>query len=73
MARFWIAFTSKQSDYLAAQSEAIEKLKKAFDENGISLPFPTHTLEISAKSGASPAALAATSLGGISQAPADQG
>ncbi|HSS78675.1 MAG TPA: mechanosensitive ion channel family protein [Thermoanaerobaculia bacterium] len=50
VARFWIAFAAKQSDYLAAQSEAIEKIKKAYDENGISLPFPTHTLEIAAKS-----------------------
>ncbi|HEX4497947.1 MAG TPA: mechanosensitive ion channel family protein [Thermoanaerobaculia bacterium] len=44
--RFWIAFTSKQSDYLRAQSEAIERLKKAFDENGITLPFPTQTLDL---------------------------
>jgi small conductance mechanosensitive channel len=55
VARFWIDFTSKQSEYLAAQSEAIEKLKKAYDDNGISLPFPTQTLEFRAKSGSSPA------------------
>jgi small conductance mechanosensitive channel len=45
VARFWIDFTSKQAEYLAAQSEAIEKLKRAYDDNGISLPFPTQTLE----------------------------
>ena len=45
MVRFWIEFTAKQSDYLRAQSEAIERLKKAFDENGITLPFPTRTLD----------------------------
>jgi small conductance mechanosensitive channel len=55
VARFWIAFASQQSEYLAAQSEAIEKLKRAYDENGITLPFPTQTLEVVAKGG-SPAA-----------------
>lgn len=49
VARFWIAFTSKQSDFLAAQSEAIEKIKKAFDDNGITLPFPTRTLDFAVK------------------------
>jgi small conductance mechanosensitive channel len=51
MARFWIAFSSSQGEYFAAQSEAIEKLKQAYADNGITLPFPTHTLEIAAKSG----------------------
>ncbi len=54
VARFWIAFTSHQSEYLAAQSEAIESLKKAYDDNGITMPFPTQTLEFSAKSGEPP-------------------
>ncbi|HEV7507395.1 MAG TPA: mechanosensitive ion channel family protein [Thermoanaerobaculia bacterium] len=54
VARFWIAFTSKQSEYLAAQSEAIEKIKKAYDDNGITLPFPTQTLEFMAKNSAVP-------------------
>ena len=44
--RFWIPFAAKQSDYLKAQSEAIERLKKAFDENGITMPFPTRTLDV---------------------------
>jgi small conductance mechanosensitive channel len=44
--RFWIEFASKQSDYLRAQSEAIERLKKAFDENGVTMPFPTQTLDL---------------------------
>jgi small conductance mechanosensitive channel len=55
VARFWIAFTSQQAEYLAAQSEAIERLKKAYDDNGITMPFPTQTLEVVAKGG-SPAA-----------------
>ncbi|HSU82572.1 MAG TPA: mechanosensitive ion channel family protein, partial [Thermoanaerobaculia bacterium] len=45
VARFWIDFTSRQSDYLRAKSEAIERLKKAFDQNGITMPFPTRTLD----------------------------
>ena len=51
--RFWIPFAAKQSDYLKAKSEAIERLKKAFDENGITLPFPTRTLDFAVKGGQS--------------------
>jgi small conductance mechanosensitive channel len=51
VARFWIDFTSKQSDYLRAKSEAIERLKKAFDQNGITMPFPTRTLDFAVKGG----------------------
>jgi small conductance mechanosensitive channel len=42
--RFWIKF-ARQPDFLAAQSEAIESIKKAFDEAGITIPFPVRTLE----------------------------
>ncbi len=42
--RFWKNITA-QSDYLAAQSVAIMALKKAFDENGITIPFPITTLD----------------------------
>ncbi|HSF39515.1 MAG TPA: mechanosensitive ion channel [Thermoanaerobaculia bacterium] len=42
--RFWIAF-QRQPDFLAAQSEAIERIKRAFDENGITIPFPIRTLD----------------------------
>ena len=51
VARFWIDFTSKQADYLRAKSEAIERLKKAFDQNGITMPVPTRTLDIAIKEG----------------------
>jgi small conductance mechanosensitive channel len=51
VARFWIDFTSRQSDYLRAKSEAIERLKKAFDQNGITMPFPTRTLDFAVKGG----------------------
>lgn len=43
--RFWIPF-SKQGDYLEARSEAIERIKKAFDEAGITIPFPVRTLDL---------------------------
>ena len=42
--RFWIDFF-KQTDFLNAQSEAIIALKKAFDEAGITIPFPIRTLD----------------------------
>lgn len=42
--RFWLAF-NKQTDFLHAQSEAIIAVKKAFDENGITIPFPIRTLD----------------------------
>lgn len=42
--RLWIPY-EKQSDYLAARSEAIVRLKKAFDEAGITIPFPIRTLD----------------------------
>ena len=51
VARFWIDFTSKQVEYLQARSEAIERLKRAFDENGITIPFPTRTLDFGVKGG----------------------
>jgi small conductance mechanosensitive channel len=51
VARFWIDFTSRQADYLRAKSEAIERLKKAFDQNGITMPFPTRTLDFAVKGG----------------------
>jgi small conductance mechanosensitive channel len=48
--RFWIEFHT-QADYLKARSEAIERLKRAFDDNGITLPFPTRTLDFAVKGG----------------------
>jgi small conductance mechanosensitive channel len=46
--RFWIPF-AKQPDFLEAQSEAIQRIKKAFDENGITIPFPIRTLDFAVK------------------------
>ncbi len=43
--RFWMDFGAKQADYLAVQSEAIIAIKKAYDEAGITIPFPIRTLD----------------------------
>ncbi len=42
--RFWKNITA-QADYLEAQSTAIMAIKKAFDDNGITIPFPITTLD----------------------------
>jgi small conductance mechanosensitive channel len=49
--RFWIDFTATQADYLKARSEAIERLKRAFEENGITIPFPIRTLDFGVRGG----------------------
>lgn len=41
---FWIPFGA-QADFLEARSEAIVRLKEAFDEAGITIPFPIRTLD----------------------------
>ena len=43
--RFWIDFSRSQAEFLSARSEAIMRLKKAFDENDITIPFPIRTLD----------------------------
>ena len=42
--RFWIDF-AKQSDFMRARSKAIVALKNAFDDAGITIPFPITTLD----------------------------
>jgi len=44
--RFWIPYR-KQVDYVGAKSEAIMRIKRAFDKVGIVIPFPIRTLDIS--------------------------
>lgn len=48
--RIWLE-DSVQGTYLGARSEAIKKIKKAFDENGISIPFPIRTLDFGIEGG----------------------
>jgi small conductance mechanosensitive channel len=45
--RFWVPF-KKQADFLGARSEAIERVKAAFDAAGIRLPLPSQTLFLAA-------------------------
>jgi small-conductance mechanosensitive channel len=42
--RFWVPFR-KQTDYLEPMSDAIMRVKKAFDGGGITIPFPIRTLD----------------------------
>jgi small conductance mechanosensitive channel len=47
--RFWLP-GERQADYLAARSEAIIRIKKAFDAAGISIPFPIRTIDLGTQS-----------------------
>ncbi len=44
--RFWIPFGG-QADFLRARSDAIVRIKAAFDREGVSIPFPIRTLDFS--------------------------
>ncbi|MAO65220.1 MAG: mechanosensitive ion channel protein MscS [Balneola sp.] len=48
--RFWIDF-EVLPQYLGARSEAIIRLKKAFDENDIMIPYPIRTLDFGIRGG----------------------
>lgn len=45
--RIWLT-ESKELEYLHAQSEAMIAIKKAFDREGITIPFPIRTLDFGA-------------------------
>ena len=48
----WIHYPDEPG-YLEARSEAIMRVKKAFDKNGITIPFPIRTLDFGIKGGKS--------------------
>lgn len=48
--RFWIHY-SRQTDYVYAKSEAIMKIKKAYETHDILIPFPVRTLDFGVKRG----------------------
>ena len=50
LVRFWIKY-QRQFNYVNARSEAIIKIKKAFDANNIVIPFPIRTLDFGIKGG----------------------
>ena len=49
-ARFWITY-NRQVDFVSAKSDAIIRIKKAFDANNILIPFPIRTLDFAIKGG----------------------
>jgi small conductance mechanosensitive channel len=49
-ARFWIPF-ERETDFLSARSEAVVRIKDAFDAAGITIPFPIRTLDFSTVGG----------------------
>jgi small conductance mechanosensitive channel len=48
--RFWIS-SSSIYEYLDLKSQAIMRVKKAFDQSGITIPFPIRTLDFGIKGG----------------------
>ncbi|MDQ6610768.1 MAG: mechanosensitive ion channel [Bacteroidota bacterium] len=48
--RLWVA-TPEQPDYLRVKSEAVMRIKKAYDEAGITIPYPIRTLDFGIKGG----------------------
>lgn len=46
--RYWIKFTNKHAEYLKYQDAGVIAIKKAFDKNDITIPFPIRTLDIGA-------------------------
>lgn len=50
MVRFWIDKVAEKH-YLKVKSDAIKAIKKAFDQNDITIPFPIRTLDFGIKGG----------------------
>ena len=48
--RIWITYPNHQA-YLETTHETIVRIKEAFDDNGISIPFPIRTLDFGIKGG----------------------
>lgn len=48
---YWIPFTNHHGEFMQAQSDAVVALKRAFDENDISIPFPIRTLDFGIEGG----------------------
>lgn len=48
--RFWLD-QIRQPDFVRGRSDAIKALKRAFDQNGIVIPFPIRTLDFGIKGG----------------------
>lgn len=48
VARVWLQ-ASNQAAFMAARSDAIMRIKNAYDEHGITIPFPIRTLDFGAR------------------------
>jgi small conductance mechanosensitive channel len=48
--RFWIDYPG-QPGFLALRNEAVKRIKKAFDQHDITIPFPIRTLDFGIKGG----------------------
>ncbi|MCB2220454.1 MAG: mechanosensitive ion channel family protein [Bacteroidetes bacterium] len=48
--RYWVNM-GKRRDYLKGLSEGVKAIKKAYDENDITIPFPIRTLDFGIKGG----------------------
>ncbi len=44
--RYWINFSNSQAVYFEALDKGVIAIKKAFDENDITIPFPIRTLDV---------------------------
>ncbi|WP_296704139.1 mechanosensitive ion channel family protein [Algoriphagus sp.] len=47
----WVKFSTSEVNFIPARNEAIISLKKAFDQEGITIPFPIRTLDFGIKGG----------------------
>jgi len=68
--RFWIK-KCRQVDFLKSRSDAVIGLKKAFDQNGITIPFPIRTLDFGIKGGQKLNEMLVRKANGNNQAPED--
>ena len=48
--RIWVN-TAEQVEFLQVKSDAVMRIKKAFDQNNITIPFPIRTLDFGIKGG----------------------
>lgn len=51
VANIWLNYRHDHSVYVNLRNDLIKKLKKAFDQNGITIPFPIRTLDFGIKGG----------------------
>jgi small conductance mechanosensitive channel len=47
----WLEYSRENRTYILAKNQAIKNIKKAFDEHGITIPFPIRTLDFGIKGG----------------------